>query len=143
MATVKEVKLMKNGAMVTPVVLADSIKNLDGTKFKDTPLSGQSYIYNYENYEARTDVNHVLPSVPFGKIGFVNIYQQNTDDELHVANIYIPSDGTYAYFLSVIDNKNEDDVLVGTATGTGDRSFYTRINANTSHTIGGIYVRIA
>ena len=35
MTTVKEVKLMKDGAMVTPVVLVDSIKNLDGTKYKD------------------------------------------------------------------------------------------------------------
>ena len=36
MATVKEVKLMKDGAMVTPVVLIDSVKNLDGTAYKDT-----------------------------------------------------------------------------------------------------------
>lgn len=36
MATVKEVKLMKDEAMVAPVVLVDSIKNLDGTKFKDS-----------------------------------------------------------------------------------------------------------
>ena len=36
MATVKEVKLMKDEAMVAPVVLVDSVKNLDGTKFKDS-----------------------------------------------------------------------------------------------------------
>lgn len=36
MATVKEIKLKKNGAMVSPVVLIDSLKNLDGTKYKDT-----------------------------------------------------------------------------------------------------------
>lgn len=38
MATVKvkEVKLMKDGAMVTPVVLVDSVRNLNGTKYKDT-----------------------------------------------------------------------------------------------------------
>ena len=29
MATVKEVKLMKGGAMVTPVTLIDSVKNLE------------------------------------------------------------------------------------------------------------------
>lgn len=33
--TVKEVKLMKDGAMVTPVVLIDSVKNLDGSKYKE------------------------------------------------------------------------------------------------------------
>lgn len=43
MATVKEVKLMKDGAMVTPVVLADSVKNLDGTKFKDHNHDGRYY----------------------------------------------------------------------------------------------------
>lgn len=36
MATVKEVKLMKDGAMVTPLTLIDSLKNLDGSKYKDT-----------------------------------------------------------------------------------------------------------
>ena len=36
MATVKEVKLMKGGAMVTPVTLIDSVKNLDGSKYKET-----------------------------------------------------------------------------------------------------------
>lgn len=39
MATVKEIKLKKNGAMVSPVVLIDSVKNLDGTKYKDTVTS--------------------------------------------------------------------------------------------------------
>lgn len=39
MATVKEIKLKKNGAMVSPVVLIDSLKNLDGTKYKDTVTS--------------------------------------------------------------------------------------------------------
>lgn len=34
MATVKEVKITKNGEMVTPVVLSDSMYNLDGTKYK-------------------------------------------------------------------------------------------------------------
>ena len=36
MATVKEVKLMKDGVIMAPVVLTDSVKNLDGTKFKDS-----------------------------------------------------------------------------------------------------------
>lgn len=37
MATsVKEIKLKKNGAMVSPIVLIDSLRNLDGTKYKDT-----------------------------------------------------------------------------------------------------------
>ena len=36
MATVKEVKLMKDEAMIAPVVLVDSVKNSDGTKFKDS-----------------------------------------------------------------------------------------------------------
>lgn len=36
MATVKEVKITKDGAMVTPVVLIDSVRNLDGSKFKDS-----------------------------------------------------------------------------------------------------------
>lgn len=35
MATVKEIKLKKNGAMVSPVVLIGSVKNLDGTKYED------------------------------------------------------------------------------------------------------------
>lgn len=35
MAKVKEVKLMKDGAMVTPVTLIDSVKNLDGSKYKE------------------------------------------------------------------------------------------------------------
>ena len=34
MATVKEVKLMKDEAMVTAVVLIDSVKNPDGSKYK-------------------------------------------------------------------------------------------------------------
>ena len=34
--TVKEVKLMKDGKMVTPVVLVDSVRNLDGSKYKET-----------------------------------------------------------------------------------------------------------
>lgn len=36
MSTVKEVKLMKDGKMVTPVTLIDSVKNLDGSKYKET-----------------------------------------------------------------------------------------------------------
>lgn len=36
MATIKEVKLSKDGEMVTPVVLADSIIKLDGTKLIET-----------------------------------------------------------------------------------------------------------
>lgn len=35
MATVKEVELMKDGQMVSPVTIIDSVKNLDGTKYKD------------------------------------------------------------------------------------------------------------
>ena len=46
MATsVKEIKLKKNGAMVSPIVLIDSLRNLDGTKYKDTvsaALNGKS-----------------------------------------------------------------------------------------------------
>ena len=33
MATVKEIRLMKDGAMVTPVTLIGSVKNLDGTEY--------------------------------------------------------------------------------------------------------------
>ncbi len=36
MATVKEVKLMEDGAMVTPVVLIDSVKTPDGRSFKES-----------------------------------------------------------------------------------------------------------
>ena len=46
MATVKEVKLMKDEAMIAPVVLVDSVKNLDGTKFKD-------YIYTKAEIDAK------------------------------------------------------------------------------------------
>ena len=37
MATVpvKEVKLMKDGKMVTPVTLIDSVRNLDGSKYAE------------------------------------------------------------------------------------------------------------
>lgn len=39
MANIKEVKLMKDGAMVTPVVLIDSVKNSDGRNYKDVVYS--------------------------------------------------------------------------------------------------------
>jgi hypothetical protein len=62
MATVKEVKLMKDGAMVTPVVLADSVKNLDGTKYKDTVttlLAGKSDTSHTHDgrYYTKTEIN--------------------------------------------------------------------------------------
>lgn len=60
MATVKEVKLMKDGAMVTPVVLADSVKNSDGTKYKDS-------IYTKTEVDSKVStINTVLA----GKTGF-------------------------------------------------------------------------
>ena len=36
MATVKEVQLMDGENEVTPVTLIDSVRNLNGTKYKDT-----------------------------------------------------------------------------------------------------------
>lgn len=36
MTIVKEVELNKEGNMVSPIVLIDSVKNLDGTKYKDS-----------------------------------------------------------------------------------------------------------
>lgn len=53
MATVKEVKIQKDGAMVTPKVLADSIYNLDGTKFKDG-------MYTKEETYTRSEIDNKL-----------------------------------------------------------------------------------
>lgn len=36
MVTVREVKLMKDGKMVTPVVIAGSVKNLNGTSYEES-----------------------------------------------------------------------------------------------------------
>ena len=46
MATVKEVKLMENEVMVTPVVLIDSVRNPDGTQY-------QSNIYTKDKVDAK------------------------------------------------------------------------------------------
>ena len=43
MATVKEVKLMKDGAMVTPVTLIGSVKNHDGTNYSGHNHDGRYY----------------------------------------------------------------------------------------------------
>ena len=43
MATVKEIKLMKDGAMVTPVTLVGSVKNLDGTDYSSHTHDGRYY----------------------------------------------------------------------------------------------------
>lgn len=43
MATVKEVKLMKDGAMVTPVTLIGSVKNHDGTDYSGHNHDGRYY----------------------------------------------------------------------------------------------------
>lgn len=55
MADVNEVKIFKDGAMTTPVVLADSIYNSDGTKFKDN-------FYTKAQIDARRLKTYTLPS---------------------------------------------------------------------------------
>ena len=59
MATVKEVKLMKDGEMVTPLTLIDSVKNLDGTKFKDSVyMKSETYTKN----EVNANIDSILPN---------------------------------------------------------------------------------
>lgn len=61
MATVKEVKLMKDGKMVTPVVLIDSVKNLDGSNYEDKlPTVFLNKIYPVGSIY--TSVNNVSPA---------------------------------------------------------------------------------
>ena len=66
MATsVKEIKLKKNGAMVSPIVLIDSLRNLDGTKYKDTvaaALNGKADISHDHNgsYYTKTETINLL-----------------------------------------------------------------------------------
>ena len=59
MATVKEIKLKKNGAMVSPVVLIDSVKNLDGTKYEDTVTSALNGKANSSHSHAISDVTNL------------------------------------------------------------------------------------
>lgn len=53
MTTVKEVELQKEGKMVTPVTIVDSVKNSDGTKYKDHKHDDRYYT------KAESDVSFI------------------------------------------------------------------------------------
>ena len=81
MATsVKEIKLKKNGAMVSPIVLIDSLRNLDGTKYKDTvsvALNGKS------NSEHTHDDRYYTESEIDSKVSSLNTAINGKADSSH------------------------------------------------------------
>ena len=91
MATVKEVKILKDGAMVTPVVLTDSVKNLDGTKYKDIIYTkteiDSKFNHKFQTYTVSGDLgtnssnDNIVLSLDVGDSavvlsGYVNVYDR-------------------------------------------------------------------
>lgn len=129
MADVKEVKILKDGTMATPVVLADSVKNLDGTKFKDsvytkseidskvseinTAVNSLIGWQEYFNSNVDSDTTVTLNDMPVGAIRFVHISIQTTSSTPAGTKISIifPSQGKYYASL----NMDNGSVFVGGA----------------------------
>jgi hypothetical protein len=125
MATVKEVKLMKDGAMVTPVVLADSVKNLDGTNYKDSVNTSinnlNTKITNLENGKANNHHNHFLQR-------YVYDNSSTTDVALTLPAMEV---GQWVYYSVKVTNDNHNStykyINVSLSVGTGT---YIVIEAN-------------
>ena len=86
MATVKEIKLKKNGAMVSPVVLIDSVKNLDGTKYKDTVTSALNGKASSSHSHAISDITN-LQSTLDGKANSSHNHDDKYFTETEVLNM--------------------------------------------------------
>lgn len=112
MATVKEVKLMKDGAMVTPVVLADSVKNLDGTKFKDHNHDGRYY--------TESEIDSKLNN--YAKFAGIK-----------TASTYDFGGTSYLGMLLPALNKNEFAFI-----NTGNKSAHAKVNGSGSYLLIGI-----
>lgn len=106
MADVKEVKILKDGAMVTPKVLVDSIYDLDGNKFKDrvnainTALGQKLKIGNFVTGTLNINQDNPTFVLPEMEIGELSVFSYN----LRIANntgntlttyIDVPSNGKY------------------------------------------------
>ena len=125
MATVTEVKLMKDGAMVTPVVLADSVKNLDGTNYKDSVNTSinnlNNSISNLDSEKANNHHNHFLQR-------YVYDNSSTTDVALTLPAMEV---GQWVYYSVKVTNANQNStykyISVSLSVGTGT---YIVIGAN-------------
>ena len=103
MATVKEVKLMKDGVMVTPFVLADSVYNLDGSKYKDSVYTkAQIDARKPKSYEVSGEVSYTvvnLDGMEIGDIRYVNAnFKLKADGTLTIRDGYGTSNKVYLIF---------------------------------------------
>lgn len=74
MATVKEVKLQKDGVMVTPITIIDSVKNSNGTNYKDHKHD--------DRYYTKTESDRLyLKSLSYEEVAY------NADTNLPICNI--------------------------------------------------------
>lgn len=146
MTTVKEVKLMKDGKMVTPVVLADSIRNLDGSSYKSSiqatlnnkedkiPISGTTLEYALSDSNKNIKLN--LPELEVGelkklKVSNISVNNQITTSSSYTGtttdlNLYAPSNGSYLMLAcggQISDPKNSGQYLSFEKSGNSD--FYS------------------
>lgn len=149
MATVKEVKLMKNGAMVTPVVLADSIKNLDGTNYKDYVSSSinnlNTKITNLENSKAgfpSGDTN----DMPIGSVIIVKLRtSEDVINHTYSTTIYKVIDDSSDYKGGFVTQAVKNYGVSGTATQLNG-TWYARgciAPNNSSSVMYGLFQRVS
>lgn len=160
MATVKEVKLMKDGAMVTPVVLADSVKNLDGTKYKDSVNTSinnlNNSISNLDSEKANNHHNHFLQryiydnssttdvalTLPAMKVGQWVHYSVKVTNDNH--------NSTYKYISVSLSVGTGTYIVIGANNGISAREFSNgakiedhSLGTQSSITDTGICIRVA
>ena len=82
MSSVNEVKMMKDGAMVTPVVVIDSIKNNNGSNFKDIFKYMNPTLNFYSDYHTRDNsiVKFTFPYTDLFKYYTAKYYELSEAD---------------------------------------------------------------
>ena len=164
MATVKEVKLMKDGSMVTPVTLIGSVKNHDGTDYLGHNHDGRYYTeseidskistlntaingkanssHSHSSYQVATNFGSdtsgtkTLASISVGQMGY--FYYNMTGS----GSVRLPSGGTYLVmsFIKPNDgnytNCNHQNSSLGSLSGGA-----TIHNIDEYYDVFGIYVR--
>ena len=136
MATVKEVKLMKDGVMVTPVVLIDSVKNLDGTIYKDAVNDSLNSMFKIKNitincYNSGT-MNVDMPDVNYPTLIYMNCTSSGYASSGGYNTINLNTNNTAMLYAYLWDDSKES--TIGSQLYLSNNTISVTLHLNASET---------
>ena len=153
MADVKEVKITKDGQWVTPVVLADSVYNLDGTNFKDSVYK-KSETYSKNEVYSKSEIdnkfkNYTLSTDIMNQSNYMTLNLE-VGDSAYISGSYdMPPNYTFdirsqvsggVFFVAMIDGADNKSYIREDVAG----NYIVRLKNSSSSTWGDtarIYIR--